>query len=472
MINRTFINKSTSIIKNSKFNFGLNPICELNRGREIISRALIYFDVQDIKNRIQDKTYADPSKLKHVLKLTNCGSINTDLINKKIPSSDLNGAKERATSFDVILFLIPQEWDEGRGFDYGVDFWMDGKPSYSIHGCNWFQSKDAVKWPEDGVYSNGTLQKEFDKFLQNEDSIIIGCQHFDFGNENFEFDITKTVNKFVNNEIANYGIGIAFSPLLEDTVADYTQYVGFFNEKTNTFFEPYLETLYDEYVNDDRANFYLNKKNRLYLYSYIGGDLENLDNIPICKINEQEYEVKQATKGIYYIEILLKNNDIEPDTILYDNWSNLAYKGQHIDDVEMEFVVLSPNNFFNIGQKSIEPKTYVPFISGINDNEDLIQGENRVVIIDFRKRYTTNERNLVENAEYRIFVKDGKREIDVIKFTPIEKAFLYNYFTINTSEFVPNTYYVDIKVKYGLQTNVYKEKLKFNIISNITNIKK
>lgn len=471
MINRTYIDKATTIIKNSEFNFGLNPIAELNYGKTI-SRALIHFNIDFLRKKVEDKTYTDITKLKHIIKLTNCGSIDVNSINKKIPSSDLKGVKERATSFEVILFLIPQEWDAGRGFDNGADFWLNGKPSVSKHGCNWYQSMDGYYWNEEGVYSNTTLSHEYDKFSQGEDSIVIGRQHFDFGNENFEIDITNTVNKFINGEIENYGIGLAFSPMLEDSVIDMTQYVGFFTNKTNTFFEPFLETIYNEYISDDRAEFYIGKTNRLYLYTYMGGNLDNLDNLPTCIINEKVYDVKQATKGVYYAEITFKTGEVIPNSILYDMWSNLAYNGEKLDDVEMEFVALPSKNYFRIGENAIEPKILIPTISGINDNENLVQGDKRIVRIDFRKQYTSDKRDLIENAEYRLFVKDGKREVDVITFNPIEKMYLYNFFIINTSELIPNTYYVDIKVNYGHEIRIYKEKLRFNIISNVTEIRR
>lgn len=470
MINRTPITKSTSIVSGSRFNFGLNPICELNYGHNLISRALIYFDVTKLKDKLENKIYPDITKLKHILKLTNCGSVNPDAMSEKISSSDLNGIKERAASFSVILFLLPQDWDEGRGFDYGIDFWYNGKPSVSTHGCNWYQSQDGKLWPEEGIYNSSSLRDEVDKFLQNQESIVISIQHFDFGNENFEFDITDIVNKFIQNEMNNYGIGIAFSPELEDSSTDLTQYVGFFNEKTNTFFKPFLETIYDDHINDDRANFILNKQNRLYLYSNIGGNLENLDTLPICTINDKEYEVKQGGKGIYYAEILIKDSDVSADTILYDNWSNIVYNGTNLDDIEMEFVTHAPNNFFNIGYGLGENEVFVPFITGINDNEDIISGQKLLINVDFKKQYQANKR-LLTNCEYRIFVKDAKREIEIIPFNPIEKTFLRNFFTIDTNEFLPNTYYVDIRVTYGGQTKLYKEKLRFNIINDVTNIK-
>ena len=472
MIVKTYFDKCTTIVQDSPYNFGLNPICAINYGR-IVSRALIYFDEKKIKSLVNDKTFSDMSKLKHVLKMKNCGSIDIDRINMPIPSEDKNGLKERATSFDAILFLIPKLWDRGRGFDFGLDFWsMGGKPSISRHGCTWYQASDGNYWDEEGVYSNTTLALEYDKFSSGEDSLVIGRQHFDFGNENFEIDITETVNKFISGEIENYGIGIMFSPMLESSDAEVTQYVGFFNKYTNTIFEPYLETTYDMYISDDRSEFYKNKMNKLYLYAYTDGSLDNLDNIPTCTINDKKYQVKQATKGVYYAEILIQNDEVADNTILYDTWSNLAYNGVNLEDVEMEFVVLSDKKYFSIGSNAEEPKTLVPYLSGINDDEKLNQGEKRLIRVDYRRNFTTDKRDLVNKSEYRIYTKEAKREVDVISYQPIEKMNLYNFFTIDTNDFVPGEYFIDVKVYYGSEIRLYKEKLRFSVVNNVTEMRR
>lgn len=470
MIKKTYIEKSTTIIKDSEYNFGLNPIGELNYGK-IVSRALIYFDINDIKNKIADKTYYDISKLKHVLKLTNCASVDPRHINDKIISNINYGFKERAASFDVIVFTVPQKWDAGRGFDYGSKAWVDGRITYSKHGCNWYQSMDGLYWPEEGIYSNSTLSKEYDKYSSNDNSVIVARQHFDFGNENFEIDITDIVNKYAKGEVENNGLCLAFSPLLENTKLDYTQYIGFFNNNTNTFFEPYIETTYNDYVSDDRSKFYLDKQNKLYFYSFIGNNLSNLDNIPTCTINGREYEVKQATKGIYYVDILLESNNVAPNTILYDNWSNISYNGIKFNDVEMEFVTLSPISYFNFGNTILDNKKAIPFLYGINDNEDLVQEDERLIKVEFRVPFSSTK-EIVDKAEYRIYTKDGNREIDVIPFMPIEKFYLFNFFKINTKDLLPNKYYVDIKVYENDEIINYKEKLIFNITNKINKLKR
>ena len=61
--------------------------------------------------------------------------------------------------------------------------------------------------------------------------------------------------------------GIAFSGAYENITGITESYsVGFFTRYTQTFFEPFLETTWDDYIVDNRNNFSLYKLNRLFLY--------------------------------------------------------------------------------------------------------------------------------------------------------------------------------------------------------------
>jgi hypothetical protein len=85
------------------------------------------------------------------------------------------------------------------------------------------------------------------------------------------------------------------------------------------------------------------------------------------------------------------------------------------------------------------------------------------------KKFETNKIELIDNAEYRIYVKDGEREIDIFNYQPIEKGFLNYFFVIHTEDLIPNKYFIDIKVKIGREIKYYKEILKFKIVDNVTN---
>lgn len=463
MIKHTFLDKCCTIFKDSDLNTGLNPVAELNYGKDI-SRALIHFDINELKELYENKTYPDINQLKHVLKLTNCGSVNNDIHDTPLTTRYCD-MKERATSFDMLLFKVPKEWDGGKGVDYITDFWITENHKVSNLGCNWFQRINGGVWDNEGIYTSNFLSKEYDKFSEGEDSVIIARQHFDIGNENFEFDITDYVNKLIIGVEENCGLGLCFTPSVESKKMKKQQYVGFFTCHTNTFFHPYLETTYGEKLEDNRDSFELGKTNRLFLYCSDGTEFFNLDELPTCTIEgfDKDIKVKQYSKGIYYAEFSLKNNEMEPYTILYDKWANLAYNGEKLEDEEFEFVVLPRRKMFNVDEgDNIE---YVPNITGIYDNEKVTVGEIRTMIVNFREKYTTNKYKVLPNVYYRVYVSDGGRELDVFPWTPIDKRFLQNRFTINTNDLIPNNYHIDIKVGH----TIYKSVSEFQVVSRITN---
>jgi hypothetical protein len=246
-------------------------------------------------------------------------------------------------------------------------------------------------------------------------------------------------------------------------------YVGFFNDNTNTFFHPYVEAKYSEYINDDRESYIIGSKNKLYLYVSDNGKMTNLDTLPSCNINNKTCEVKQATKGVYYAITDTLNNDVYEDTISYDTWSNIVLNGEKIDDVEMEFYVNPKSKKLLIGSNSNTRNNLVPSIYGINDDESINIGDVREITVDFRKKFETNKIELIDNAEFRLYIKDGDREIDVFEYQPIEKGFLNNFFVLHTGDLIPNKYFIDIKVKIGREIKYYKEILKFKIVDNVTN---
>ena len=127
------------------------------------------------------------------------------------------------------------------------------------------------------------------------------------------------------------------------------------------------------------------------------------------------------------------------------------------------------HNFLSVGSNSAGPDRTVPQVSGIDDAEELTRGEIREVVVDFRKEFSTNRKELLDNAEWRLYIKDANRDLDVIGYQPVERAFLNNFFIINTEDLIPNDYYVDIRTMRGRETRYYKKVLRFRVVSNITN---
>ena len=76
------------------------------------------------------------------------------------------------------------------------------------------------------------------------------------------------------------------------------------------------------------------------------------------------------------------------------------------------------------------------------------------------------------NCQYRIYVKDGKREITVVDWDSIDTCGKFNTFKLNSAEYLPAEYHIDIKAKIGNDTRIFKNKLTYTIVDNITNIKR
>lgn len=532
MIRHFFLDKTNTIIENSFQNLGLNPILGVGYG-QFLMRGLLYFDISKIKELVNDKTFADTSKLSFTLKMTNCFSVDSVPYKQNMHISP-DFLFNRATSFDLMLFKLPQDFDMGRGFDYTDDLYIQNRADYSEDGSNWYFAKKFVPWSYErdkfnfetaifskkyfnrkkadeltqdvldlaeksldvdidtdvileklrylaksrdtndlslkgGIYDKDMLIEEYEKYINGEDSIVIGIQHFDFGSENLSIDITDYVmNELKKDCIVNYGLGLAFTPEYESFREDIEQYVGFFNDNTNTFFHPYVEAVYDEYIMDDRESFTLGRKNNLYLYAFDDASPVNLDTTPTCNLNGENLVVKQVTKGVYCATVNAFGSEMKPGMIYNDTWSKIKLNNVFVNDLELEFSTRPQSHKLQIGSDSYTKNSLVPSLYGINNGEQLSRGQEREVVVDFREKFSTDKRQLISGAEYRLYVMDGPRELTVIPYTKIEKSFLNNFFKVYTEDLIPQKYYIDIKVNDGREIRYFEKVLDFEIVSDVT----
>lgn len=497
MITRTYISKYNTIVRGSERNMGLAPVSDMVYGRNgIFSRALLYFDHGKVKKKFEEGEMPELSKMKHVLHITNASSVRHVETHECSISQIDGGTRVRAVSFDLIFFLIPKEWDGGKGFAYHddmlkVNFYpntveFDNTRLMSVEGSNWFQRRNGLPWEHEGVYDTDFLSKEYDKYVQGEESVVIGMQRFDIGNESIELDITDVMNSFILGDMENNGIGIAFSPMTENMVTDVEQYVGFMTNTTPLFFEPYVETIYEDSISDDRSNFALNKSNRLYLYATVGSKLDNLDFLPTVTVRDTNDEVvkdiygnplesviaEKYTKGVYYIEFALSGEDYKPNDMIYDVWDGLAYNGISLPSVELYTTIQPYTSFFNIGTSVPSITEFTPSIGGINDREQIKRGDVRKIVVSPRPNYTQNTAQLIDGMEIRIYIKDGVSEFDVVSWDKVEKTYLENYYVLDTSILPPQRYYVDVRIPYGMDCITHHDVLHFDIVNDITNKKR
>ncbi len=460
MVIRTYFDKNNTIVSNTNVNTGLNPVTELfyggSVGQQQYSRFLFHFDESRLRSLYTGGTFTDLTKLTHTLRMTNTGAFDKELLNTGM------GSKERTTSFDLIVFKINQPWDNGVGYDYEYPLLNYGDAAFFVGPSNWVTPQTGFEWSGGtGVYSGSPA------------SITVASQHFDKGNENIEIDITDYVNGVITGN-TNYGLGIAYTRALEEMNTPALQYVGFFTNNTQTFYEPFVETIYSNHITDDRNNFYLDKHNKLYLYVNVAGNPTNLDNLPNVTVLDgngvvlsaySASNVTHVTKGVYSIDILVPtSNNVE--TMYNDVWSNLSINGVSRPNMTLDFVVKDSMEYYNMNGDSLPKKVGVS-IAGLQNMEKIKRGDVRKVLVSARIPYTVEQSQNITDLQYRLYVSEGAAELTVIDFQPVERAINNYYFLLDTASLIPNTYYIDVLVTSNLEVTTIKRAVQFEIVNQV-----
>lgn len=479
MVTRTFFDKNNTIVYSDRINTGKNPVSELfyggQLGNTLYSRLLFQFDETRLKAMIADGTY-NPEELTHTLKLTNTGCFDGDL------AGNLTGSnKRRTSSFDLVLFQLHNEWDEGNGYDYGTATYIGSEPVLSTCPSNWIDAKTNTGWP---------LTTPGSTVTGNTSGNTLVTQHFADGNENLEMDITDVVNHILTGTTSattasgvtisnnNYGFGIAYQRDIETLSTTELQYVGFFTRHTQTFYEPYLETKTSARIVDDRSNFFLDKTNKLYLYTNLGNQPVNLDSNPTVEIVDQNdviysaytsSAVTRVTKGVYSIDLNVGTTSAYTDCIMFeDRWKNIVINGVSRPDVTMDFVLKDSTKYYNFGEEPANPDEFGFSISGIRRDEQINRGDVRKVRVSARKAYTVNVPMVLDGLQYRLYVKEGTAEVDVIDWTDVARANNDNYFLLDTASLVPMEYFLDVKVTSNLDVRTLKNIISFDVVNEPT----
>ena len=373
-----------------------------------------------------------------------------------------------------------QRWDEGVGYDYydlqltqntsnGVltAYYPQMDRAFSERPSNWFQATTIDFWSEPGIYNN-----QNNGLINYNDLVIIDTQHFEFGDEDINFNMTNEINGVLNGTLQCSGWGIAYRPEFELITGVTSSYsVSFFSRHTQTFYEPFLQTTYDDLIEDDRNIFVEYSNNKLYLYVNINGDLVNLDTPPKVNITDNNGDIILSgvtsclrTKGVYEIDLPPFSGFTVPCNF-NDTWTDLVYNEIPLKNVENEFIILPYEKKFQIGSKSKDPELFGFDFYGIKQDEKIINTELRKVGVVIKKAYTAQHMLNSIQAFYRIYVKEGQTEVQVQDWTRINRTPNEYYFMFDTKDKLPNEYYIDIKVNTSGEVDIYKKQIKFQIVN-------
>jgi len=449
---RSYFSKNNTIIKNSLLNTSKNPTTEIFYGNGF-SKFIFQIDLEPLKTKLENGDLVLTDNTKHILHMTN-----TIFGSESFVGQEKDSGGYRATSFDLTLFPLTEYWDEGVGFDYEyiVDLSNNENKNYDIRPSNWYNKTSVSGWTNEGIYS-----------VVPNNAITM---HFDNGDEDIDADITDYINSIISGE-TNYGMVISFdTPYF--AITDIKQSVSFFSKYTQTFFEPYLETKFDDTIDDNREDFYNEIKRNLYLYVTKNGNYVNLDELPLVTIMDSTNNIfddylsgmttTKVKKGVYKINFGLTGTFCDGKRFYYDKWTNLIIDGVNIPDVKQKFVPKPYTDLFNIGTNNIDDEIIIKY-SGVKLNEKIKRGEIRKINVNL-KSFNSYKNILSNELYYRLYVKEGKTQVNVFDWTKIDKT-IDNSFLLDTSFLIPKEYFIQIRLLYNSNEIIYNNEIKFEIVS-------
>lgn len=450
---RSYFEKNNTIIENSLINTAKNPATEIFYG-DGFSKFIFKVDFTELLAKVNDGDYVLDNNTTHTLNLTN-----TIFGDETFLGAKRGTGRDRAASFDLILFKISEDWDEGVGFDYENTTYDYGitRVLNSTAPSNWTYATTLSGWTIEGIYSTAPD--------------IIDTIHFDNGDENIQVDITSYVNDILSGE-TNYGLGLAFSVAYQDIVLDTDQSVAFFTKYTQTFFEPYVETHFSDRIDDDRYDFQERRLQNLYLYVFKDTNYYDLDNIPTVDIYDSTNTListlsgltaTKVRKGVYKVTFGLTGLNCDGKRFFYDKWSNISLDAYALDDVTQKFIPMPYADGFQIGAAHTDVNRFAVKFFGIKQNEKISRGDVRKLSVSFIS-VDGNENTLIEKAYYRLYVKEGKREVIVHDWTQMDRT-VENSIMLDTSYLIPREYYVELKATLHSEVIHYEKPIKFEIVS-------
>lgn len=488
-IKRTYFTKDTTIVKNSCVNTGNNPVIELFYGgstdfeKTKYSRYLFDFDIDSLR-----RDCGNLESTKHFLNMTNTSCFDAQTSCKTFCSSI--GDVRRGTSFDLVLFTVPNSWDEGNGYDYVYaknPTSNSNNEMYCESPTNWFQRKTNTDWGSGGVFSGDPYESV--------DVTVIGEQHFENGDENLCIDITDFVNNYLMSGSTSgstdfNGFGIAYKYQQEVLTNEDSFYVGFFGKDTNTVYEPYINTTYEDVIIDDRDRFYLDKTNRLYIYINAGGQPSKatFNGVSIKDESDDEIvyidgdDIKEQSCGVYYVDVNVPSSGYCANLMFTDTWEGIKINDSDLGDYEQEFILKDNKDYFTIGStmaygsnglgvgssNGLSIYDYSFRVSGIKEKEKIKRGDTRRVNVEARVPLTLNQVGVLDEIYYRVYIREGNTQIDYIDWSMVNRSFDGNFFILDTSWFIPNDYHLEIKIKSGEESITYDDVIKFEIVSEKT----
>lgn len=229
---------------------GSTPLTEL-------SRLLVHFDLSPLRTLVSaGKLDVGSTSFQCTLKL-----------------QDVYGGQPTPNNFSVVAYPLSRSFDEGLGRD--VVYYSDRDVTNYITG-----SRAQGGWLLSGCALGGGIPGSVD-YITASTSIQGGTnlgstQLFVTGEEDLELDVTTQISATLAGFLPDNGFRISLSASLE--IDQYTYFVKRFASRTafNEDKRPRMIVKYDDSVQDDTQNLYMDSPSYVFMYNYVRQALANV----------------------------------------------------------------------------------------------------------------------------------------------------------------------------------------------------
>jgi len=181
---------------------------------------------------------------------------------------DVYGGQPTPSSFTVAVFPLSASFDEGLGRD--VVLYSD------VDVCSFASSSHTSSWFMSGCMQGGDDRAPCDYLTASRGTNLRSSQFFPTGEEDLDVDVTAAVSSALAGLIPDRGFRVAFDASLENDQRSY--FVKRFASRTafDVELRPELVVRFDDSIQDDSSNVYLDSPSVLFLYNYVRNAPANL----------------------------------------------------------------------------------------------------------------------------------------------------------------------------------------------------
>jgi len=218
-----------------------------------LSRILIHFDLSELSSMFSGSLI----------------DIDDESFKCYLSMKDVYGGQTTPHNFTVSVFPLSASFEEGFGKD--TSYFADKDK------CNFLSSSATTGWFLSGCAAECTSTTQGDYITS---SLLLPStkvtQYFKTGEEDLLVDVTNIVSATLVGDIPDRGFRLSFDSQLEDN--NLTYFVKRFASRS-AFDEtkhPKLIFKFDDSIQDDNSNLFLDTSSKLFLYNYVFDELQNI----------------------------------------------------------------------------------------------------------------------------------------------------------------------------------------------------